>query len=125
MADAASSARGAQELEAIPDVPDPYSALAELSERQLELARDGRVQELGALAEDWDRLTAGLPAEPPAAARGALERAMALHMSTGEVLLELRRTTLDALRTSARASRTAQGYAQVAQTSVHRVDRNA
>ncbi len=104
---------------------DPYSALAELSERQLELARAGKMQELGELAENWDRLTAGLPAEPPAAARAALERSMALHMRTGEVLLELRRTTLDALRTSAQASRTANGYAQVAQTSVHRVDRSA
>ena len=108
-----------------PERPDPYSALAALSERQLELASEGRVQELQQLAEDWQRLTLELPAEPPASARAALERAMALHISTGEVLLELRRCTLDALRTSAQASRTAQGYAQVAQTSVHRVDRSA
>jgi hypothetical protein len=111
--------------DATPDAPDPYSALAELSERQLELACEGRVQELQQLSDDWGQLTLGLPAQPPASARAALERAMALHMSTGEVLLELRSCTLDALRTSAQASRTAQGYAQVAQTSVHRIDHSA
>ncbi|HEY1450412.1 MAG TPA: hypothetical protein VGF47_05615 [Solirubrobacteraceae bacterium] len=111
--------------DAAPERPDPYAALAALSERQLELACEGRVQELAQLTDDWEQLTLGLPAQPPASARAALEHAMALHMSTGEVLLELRRCTLDAMRTSARASRTAQSYAQIAQTSVCRVDRSA
>jgi hypothetical protein len=102
-----------------------YAALVELSERQLALAREGRVEELQELAGEWERLTAGLPAQPPASARAALERASALHVETRVTLLALRETTLGGLRAAARASRAAHGYARSAPTRVHRVDRSA
>jgi len=65
---------------------DPYEAILELAERELELAGDGRIEDLRALAEEWDQLTAGLPARPPASARRPLERAAALHRSTSATL---------------------------------------
>ncbi len=104
---------------------DPYAVLVELSERQLALARAGRIEELQQLAGEWDRLTAGLPAQPPASARAALERASALHTETRLTLLALRETTLGGLRSAARASRAAHGYARSGPTRVHRVDRSA
>ena len=104
---------------------DPYTALAEHSQRQLALARDGRIAELHALGVEWQRLTAELPAQPPPSARAALQRAGELHAETRLTLLALRETTLGRLRTAARAGRTAHGYAQSATTRVRRVDRSA
>lgn len=54
---------------------DPYAELAELAERELGLAVAGRIEELTELQACVAVLTAALPATPPAAARGALERA--------------------------------------------------
>ncbi len=48
---------------------DPYTAILELAERELQLARDGRIEDLRSLAPQWDALTAGLPEQPPASAR--------------------------------------------------------
>lgn len=103
----------------------PYDALVELSERQLALAREGRIVELGALAGEWERLTVDLPAQPPASARAALERASALHVETRLTLLALRETTLGGLRAAARASRAAHGYAQSGAARGARFDRSA
>ncbi len=105
--------------------PDPYAALVALSERQLELAREARVQELRELSVEWRRLSAGLPARPPACARAALERASALHAETRLTLLALRETTLGALRAAARASRAAHGYASSGSSRPGHVDRDA
>lgn len=107
------------------DSPDPYTALLELSERELQLARDGRIEDLRALASQWDALTADLPAQPPASARTPLERAAALHERTSATLQCLREALLCDLRTTARASRAAHGYATQTPRRVHRVDHAA
>jgi hypothetical protein len=108
-----------------PATPDPYAAILELAERELELARAGRIEDLRSLAPQWDALTAGLPPRPPASARGPLARAAALHERTGAALMCLRETLLCDLRTTARASRAARGYAGQTQRRIHRVDHSA
>jgi hypothetical protein len=105
--------------------PDPYAAILELAERELQLARDGRIEDLRSLAPQWDALTAGLPERPPASARSPLERAAALHERTSATLQCLREALLCDLRTTARASRAAHGYAGQAPRRVHRVDHTA
>jgi hypothetical protein len=104
---------------------DPYTAILELAERELQLARDGRIEDLRTLAPQWDVLTAGLPEQPPASARTPLERAAALHERTSATLQCMREALLCDLRTTARASRTAHGYAGQAPRRVHRVDHSA
>ncbi|HEV3321997.1 MAG TPA: hypothetical protein VG147_07385 [Solirubrobacteraceae bacterium] len=104
---------------------DPYQAILELAERELQLARDGRIEDLRSLAPQWDALTADLPAQPPVSARGPLERAAALHERTSATLQCLREGLLCDLRTTARASRAAHGYAGQAPRRVHRMDRSA
>jgi hypothetical protein len=104
---------------------DPYAAILELAERELELARDGRIEDLRSLAPAWDALTAELPAVPPPAARGPLERAAALHARTNATLLSLREAMLCDLRTTARASRAAHGYARQTHRRIRRVDQSA
>jgi hypothetical protein len=104
---------------------DPYTAILEFAERELELARDGRIEDLRSLAPEWDALTASLPAHPPASARTPLERAAALHERTSATLLCLREALMCDLRTTARASRAAHGYATQAPRRVHRLDHSA
>jgi hypothetical protein len=104
---------------------DPYEAILELAERELQLARDGRIEDLRSLAPQWDTLTAGLPEQPPPSARAPLERAAALHERTSATLQCLSEGLLCDLRTTARASRTAHGYANQATRRVHRVDHSA
>jgi hypothetical protein len=112
----------------MPDAPpavDPYVAILELAERELELARDGRIEDLRSLAPQWDALTAELPAVPPPSARGPLERAAALHARTNATLLSLREAMLCDLRTTARASRAAHGYARQTHRRIRRIDQSA
>jgi hypothetical protein len=104
---------------------DPYAAILELAERELQLARDGRIEDLRSLAPQWDALTADLPEQPPASARTPLERATALHERTSATLQCLREALLCDLRTTARASRAAHGYASQAPRRIHRVDHSA
>jgi hypothetical protein len=104
---------------------DPYTAILEFAERELELARDGRIEDLRSMAPQWDALTAGLPERPPSSARTPLERAAALHERTSATLLCLREALLCDLRTTVRASRAAHGYAGHAPRRVHRVDHSA
>jgi hypothetical protein len=104
---------------------DPYQAILELAERELQLARDGRIEDLRSLAPQWDALTADLPEQPPISARGPLERAAALHERTSATLQCLREGLLCDLRTTARASRAAHGYATQGPRRVHRMDRSA
>ncbi len=104
---------------------DPYEAILELAERELQLARDGRIEDLRSLAPQWDALTAGLPERPPASARTPLERAAALHERTSATLQCLREGLLCDMRTTARASRAAHGYAGQAPRRVHRLDHSA
>ncbi|HSZ69919.1 MAG TPA: hypothetical protein VK756_06135 [Solirubrobacteraceae bacterium] len=109
----------------LPPLLDPYAAILELAERELELARDGRIEDLRSLAPQWDALTAELPATPPPSARGPLERAVALHARTNATLLCLREAMLCDLRTTARASRAAHGYSHQLHRRVRRVDQSA
>jgi hypothetical protein len=104
---------------------DPYTAILELAEHELQLARDGRIEDLRSLAPQWDALTADLPTQPPISARGPLERAAALHERTSATLQCLREGLLCDLRTTARASRAAHGYAGQAPRRVHRMDHSA
>jgi hypothetical protein len=104
---------------------DPYAAILELAEYELQLARDGRIEDLRSLAPQWDALTADLPEQPPISARGPLERAAALHERTSATLQCLREGLLCDLRTTARASRAAHGYATQAPRRMHRMDRSA
>jgi hypothetical protein len=104
---------------------DPYAAILELAERELQLARDGRIDDLRSLAPQWDALAAELPAVPPPSARGPLERAVALHARTNATLLSLREAMLCDLRTTARASRAAHGYARQTHRRIRRIDQSA
>jgi hypothetical protein len=104
---------------------DPYLAIMELAERELQLARDGKIDDLRSLAPQWDALTAELPATPPPSARGPLERAAALHARTNATLLSLREAMLCDLRTTAHASRAAHGYARQAHRRIRRIDQSA
>jgi hypothetical protein len=104
---------------------DPYAAILELAEQELELARAGRIEDLRSLAPRWDELTAGLPPQPPASARGPLARAAALHERTNAALMCLREALLYDLRTTARAGRAAHGYARQAQRRVRHIDHSA
>ncbi|HXA53757.1 MAG TPA: hypothetical protein VNV37_02675 [Solirubrobacteraceae bacterium] len=104
---------------------DPYAEILELAKQELQLARDGRIEDLRALGPRWDELTADLPLPAPPHARGPLERAAALHERTSATLMSLREAMLCDMRTAARASRTAHGYARHGVRRVHRVDQSA
>jgi len=104
---------------------DPYAAIVELAEREFALARDGRLEELCALAPAWEDLTASLPARAPAHARARLERAAQLQERTRTQLLGRRAEMLGELGAAARASRAADGYARIARGLIARVDRSA
>jgi hypothetical protein len=104
---------------------DPYAAILELSERELELAGMGRIDDLHALGEEWRALVAQLPAQPPVAARPLLERAALAHERTHVELLRLREAMLCDMRTTAQASRVAHGYAQQERRRIRRIDRSA
>jgi hypothetical protein len=104
---------------------DPYAAILDLAELELELAGLGKIEDLRALSDQWDELTAGLPEQPPPSARALLERASALHERTHIELLRLREAMLCDLNATARASRAAHGYAQQTPRRIHRVDQNA
>jgi hypothetical protein len=52
-----------------------YEQLVQLAERELEAVRDGRFDDLPEIDFARRSVLAGLPQQPPAAARAALERA--------------------------------------------------
>ncbi len=104
---------------------DPYAAILQLSERELELAGMGRIDDLHALGEEWRALVAELPERPPDAARPLLERAALAHERTHIELLRLREAMLCDMRTTARASRAAHGYAREDRRRARRIDRSA
>ncbi|HEY7952127.1 MAG TPA: hypothetical protein VID70_04015 [Solirubrobacteraceae bacterium] len=104
---------------------DPYVAILELSERELELAGMGRIDDLHALGEEWRALVGQLPTRPPLEARPLLERAALAHERTHAELLRLREAMLCDVRTTAQASRVAHGYAQQERRRIRRIDRSA
>jgi hypothetical protein len=89
----------------------PYEAIHEHAELELELAGRGEVEGLVALGQRWEELTGDLPASPPAAAAPLLRGARLIHERTHIELIRLRESLLAEIGTSARARRTADGYA--------------
>jgi hypothetical protein len=88
-----------------------YEAVAAHAELELELAGQGRLDELSGLSSRWDELLAALPGRPPASALHVLTRARLIHERTRIELLRLREGLLGELDGTARAKRTADGYA--------------
>lgn len=77
----------------------PYLRLAELAERERDLAVAGRVDELLDVQAERAALVAGLPAEAPGAAREHLRRAAAAQAEvTAALATAMRRVRADAVR---------------------------
>jgi hypothetical protein len=93
------------------DALAPYQALVEHAELELELAGRGDLAGLSALGARWDELQHALPAHAPASAGPLLEQAGLVHERTGIELARLRELLLCEMDVSARARRTAAGYA--------------
>jgi hypothetical protein len=90
---------------------EPYEALLEHAELELELAGRGDVAALTALGERWPELERALPPRAPAAAGSLLMQAGLMHERTRVELLRLRELVLSDLDVTGRARRTAEGYA--------------
>jgi hypothetical protein len=91
----------------------PWAELADLAERELSLARDGRWPEVAECSGERVRRAAALPVPPPEA-RSELERLAAFQDALTAVLTSARALTvreLGALRAGGRAAR---GYASAA-----------
>ncbi|GAC1322129.1 MAG: hypothetical protein NVSMB25_16900 [Thermoleophilaceae bacterium] len=67
---------------------DPYGRLVELAERELDCVRKEDLEGFERIAAERSELIAGLPAGPPASARGSLERAAALQAKVGALLAQ-------------------------------------
>jgi hypothetical protein len=109
------------------DVPvslRPYEAIHEHAELELELAGRGEMERLATMGERWARLTRDLPARPPEEAGPLLRQARLLHDRTRIELIRRRESLLREIGTSARARRTADGYAGQLSRSP-RLDRSA
>ena len=89
----------------------PYELLLELIERELQLAGEGRFDELARASEARVAHAASLPTTPPAAARDALERAVLMQKRLTIEVLRGREAMVGALGEIERAKRAANGYA--------------
>jgi hypothetical protein len=89
----------------------PYEALLELIERELQLAGEGRFDELLKVAGARAALAATLPETPPAGARETLERAWLTQQRLTIELSRGREALLVELSKLERAQRAAHGYA--------------
>lgn len=89
---------------------DPYEALAELAERELELAGLGRYEDVLALGIERDALIATLPASPPAHARAVLARTALTQERVSIELLRGRAQILFGLQRIEQVRRVARGY---------------
>lgn len=90
---------------------NPYEAIHEHAELELELAGRGEVERLLALGERWGELTGDLPASPPAVAATLLREARLIHERTRVELIRLRESLLAEIGASMRARRAVEGYA--------------
>jgi hypothetical protein len=88
----------------------PYAALRRLAERELELAGEGRYNEMAQLGCQRAQIVASLPPRPPAAARDILERALALQRRVTIELFHRRERVLLSLRRVEHSKRAARGY---------------
>lgn len=90
----------------------PYEALIRIAERQLELAGQGRYDELAQLSAQRDEVMSRLPRPAPEGARDVLERALAIQRRLSIELLRRREHVLLALRRVEMSKRAASGYAR-------------
>jgi hypothetical protein len=88
----------------------PYEAIVRLAERELELAGEGRYDEIAQLAHQRAQLLAALPTPPPLCARDALERALMMQRRVTIELLRRQEEVLLGLRRVELSRRTARGY---------------
>jgi hypothetical protein len=91
-------------------VTDPYDTLLELTERENALVVAGAWEELAALDATRRALLATLPARPPASARPALARAIALQTATSGLLTQQVRELRRSLGHVAQGRVAVQGY---------------
>jgi hypothetical protein len=89
----------------------PYEALVELIQHELQLAGEGRFDELARAAEARAAYVSSLPATPPAAARPALEHAALMQKRLTIELLRGRESLVLSLGELERVKRAARGYA--------------
>jgi hypothetical protein len=92
---------------------DPYSALVALAEREHALVAGGHVEELAALAAEREALVATLPAQAPASAGPALERATSLQLATTAALRAALEETRQRMQTMDERGRAVRAYAAV------------
>jgi hypothetical protein len=95
---------------AVTDDAAPYEAIVRLAERELELAGEGRYDEIAQLARERAQLLAALPAAPPSIAREALERALEVQRRVTVELLHRHEEVLLGLRRIELSRRTAREY---------------
>lgn len=92
------------------DETAPYEAIVRLAERELELAGEGRYDEIAQLAHQRAQLLATLPTPPPSSARDPLERALMVQRRVTIELLRQQEEVLLGLRRVELSRRTARGY---------------
>jgi hypothetical protein len=88
----------------------PYAALRRIAERELELAAEGRYNEIAQLAGQREQVMRMLPQTPPPAAREMLERALTVQRRVTVELMRRREQVLLSLRRVERGTRAARGY---------------
>lgn len=102
-----------------------YEELVRLAERELELARAGRLDEVAELQARRAQHVALLPSYPPPDARPALERAAALQQETTVVLAMSARSAVDSLRRVDRGRVAVRSYAPAGGSPHGVLDRSA
>lgn len=91
----------------------PYEQLLALGICGLELAREGRLEELAVCQEAREELMRSLPDAAPSEARAALERCLVIERHLEVELRQAREAVLLALADLRRAQRAADGYTPV------------
>lgn len=89
----------------------PYEALVEMIDRELELAREARFDELAQATATRAEFVKTLPGVPPEAAREPLRRALELQNQLMSETLQAREALMGAVSEVERAGRAARGYA--------------
>lgn len=103
----------------------PYEELVRLTERELELARAGRLDEMAVLQSQRAVHVEALPARPPVEARGALERAAALQREITVTLAMGARSAVDELRRVDRGRAAVRSYTPAGAAPRASLDRSA
>ena len=92
---------------------DPYAALVALAEREYSLVLAGEAEELAAVAAERAALVERLPAQAPASARPALERAAGLQLATTAALRAARAEARRQMAAMDERGRAVRAYAAV------------